>query len=134
MNFLSPLKVCTFSEMTIQIMLDGKPAKSAEVVRVVKWKKESVDTFIADDEGRVALPAILEISPAKFFPVEFVATQLITVKYDGNEYEVWNYAKRKPEKNFELGGEPFFLKCELSKEAELYEDFGSIVVTQCTWK
>ncbi|MCX2795567.1 hypothetical protein OQJ68_00600 [Microbulbifer thermotolerans] len=134
MTFLNPLKACTFSEMNIQITLDGEPAKGAEVIRLVKWKKEKIDNFTADEEGRVELPAMFESSTTNLLPMEFVATQLITVKYKGKEYEIWNYAKRKPEKNFELEGKPFSLKCELSKEDELHEVFSSLLVTQCTWE
>ncbi|MCA0900318.1 MULTISPECIES: DUF4198 domain-containing protein [Microbulbifer] len=132
MSNLNPLKACTFSEMQISLFFDGKPATGAKITRTIEWRKEHVDEFTADGNGQVTLPAEFENYYLKFFPMEFVSAQFLTVQYEGKEYEIWNYAKRKTELNSEMDGEPLKLSCELTSESITTRAFGSILGTRCT--
>ncbi|WP_237567767.1 DUF6795 domain-containing protein [Microbulbifer hydrolyticus] len=134
MSKMNPLKACTFSEMEISILFKGEPAKGATITRTIEWKKEHTDQFTADDNGRVTLPAEFENHLLKAFPMEFVAAQYVTVQYEGEEYEIWNYAKRDAEFNSEMQGSPLRLTCELTDESKTQRAFGSILGTRCTWQ
>lgn len=133
MSSLNPFKACTFSEMKLQLTLDGKPADGAKVIRTVNWKEEIVDTFKADESGTVQLPAMHESSITQVLPVEFVASQVINVQYKDKDYKIWVYAKRNPAENFEMSGEPLEMSCELSDEPKTERAFDSIVKTSCKW-
>ncbi|WP_346840224.1 DUF6795 domain-containing protein [Microbulbifer sp. SAOS-129_SWC] len=133
MAFLNPFKACTFSEMQLKLTANGEPAAGAKVIRSVNWKEEIVDTFTADDSGRVELPATHESSITQVMPVEFVSSQVINVEYDGKNYKIWVYAKRDPGENSEQNGKPFELACELSDEPKIQRVFDSILKTSCTF-
>lgn len=133
MSSLNPLKACTFSEMEISLTLDGEPAGGATVIRTVNWRNEKTDTFTADDAGQVVLPAMYESSITQVLPIEFVSAQTIVVRHNEQEYKIWIYAKRKPEKNFEFDGQPIKLTCELSENPVTERAFGSVVKTACKW-
>ncbi|MFS1525020.1 DUF6795 domain-containing protein [Microbulbifer sp. 2304DJ12-6] len=131
MTFSNPLKACTFSEMNLSITLNGKPAAGAKVIRLVDWKTESVDTFMADDSGKVQLPAKFESSITQVLPVEFVSSQVINVQYMDQTYKIWVYAKRNPKENSELAGKSFSLTCELLDDPKTERAFNSLLKTSC---
>ncbi|MCW8128693.1 DUF6795 domain-containing protein, partial [Microbulbifer halophilus] len=133
MSSLNPFKACTFSEMKLRLTLDGKPADGAKVTRTVNWKEEVVDTFKADENGTVQLPAMYESSVTQVLPVEFVSSQVISVQYQEKDYKIWVYAKRDPAENFEMSGSPLELDCELSDDPKTERAFDSIVKTSCQW-
>lgn len=133
MSSFNPLKACIFSDMHINLTLDGKPASGAKVVRTVNWKNEITDTFTADEAGQVDLPAMYQSSITQALPVEFVSAQVIKVQYEDEEYKIWVYAKRDPAENVEFDGRPIQLTCELSEEPTTSRAFGSVVKTACKW-
>lgn len=134
MSFLNPLKACTFSEMKIQLTLNGEPAAGAKIIRTINWKEEITDTYFTDDSGFIELPAAYGSSFTQVLPVEFVSSQTIHVEYKDRDYKIWIYAKRNPGENSELKGEPFDLSCELLDEPKTERAFNSILKTSCKFK
>lgn len=134
MSKMNPLKACTFSEMEISLLFKGKPASGAKITRKIEWKEERTDQFTTDDNGRATLPAEFENHLLKAFPMEFVSAQHLTVQFDGEEYEIWNYAKRDADLNSEMHGAPLQLTCELTSESKTQRAFGSVLGTRCTWQ
>lgn len=69
----------------------------------------------------------------KYLPQEFVASQELSVHYQGKYYRIWGSIKRNPLENTEARGKPLVVTCELSAEER------SIVVnrvpihTLCVW-
>ncbi|WP_299005090.1 DUF6795 domain-containing protein [uncultured Shewanella sp.] len=96
--------------------MNGQAASGAIITRSIQWRKEWLDTFIADEVGMVYLPAKVSYSLTQVLPVEFLSAQKITVEYQGRSYKVWVYAKRDPVENSELKGKVLQLRCELSDE------------------
>lgn len=134
MSKMNPLKACTFSEMEISILFKGEPASGAKITRTIEWKEERTDQFTTDDNGRATLPAEFENHLLKAFPMEFVSAQHLTVQFEGEEYEIWNYAKRDADLNSEMHGAPLQLTCELTSESKTQRAFGSVLGTRCTWQ
>lgn len=133
MSFFNAGKACTFSEMSLALTYQGKPASGARVIRTVEWQKQHVDEFRADDMGKVVLPELNERSLTQLLPVEFVVAQAIHVHYQGQVFEIWINSKRKPEQNSELGGQPVKLRCELTDEPEVNREFDALMLTSCQW-
>jgi len=134
MNIFNPFKACTFSQMQLTLTHNNQPASSAEVIRSVNWKNEKVDTFTTDEDGYVELPAMYQSSITQILPIEFIVAHVITVRYEGQEYKVWVYAKRDSRENNEFNGEPIKLRCELTHEPTTKRAFRSMVKTACTWE
>ncbi|MDF1642537.1 DUF6795 domain-containing protein, partial [Thalassolituus oleivorans] len=80
------------------------------------------------------LPAVFDQSfLGKFLPGEFVAPQQIFVKYEGEEYKIWEGVKRTKEENAEARGQALVVLCELSSEHEPIIINGGFYFTQCDW-
>ncbi|WOX04012.1 DUF6795 domain-containing protein [Microbulbifer pacificus] len=127
-------KAYTFSEMRLEITCQGVPAVGAVVKRRIRWQKELTDEFTADSSGVVVLPQVRERSIMQFTPSEFVASQVLVVQFSNQEFKIWINAKRRPQNNSELDGNPMTMKCELSDEQRLVTDFRNSFLTNCTWK
>ncbi len=134
MSIMNAGKSCVFSSVDVVVTRSGVPVSGAEVVRTSEWQKEQVETTTTDDRGHFTFPALYHASVSKFVPFsEFVASQSIVVKVDGEEYEIWANGKRDPKENSEFGGQPIQLTCELSEDVRLVEDFDTLLVTNCRW-
>ncbi len=126
--------VCVFSAMEGTITFQGKPAVGAKIVRIVRWKddKGESDTTVTNDIGHFSLPVMNRVL-RRLFPVEFVAHQSIFVHYQGQEYHIWEMAKRDQREFGELGGKPVNFKCEITDEIVPVEVKRGLLVTSCTW-
>ncbi|QIL90755.1 hypothetical protein GNX18_14010 [Microbulbifer sp. SH-1] len=124
-------KAYTFSEMRLEITYQGKPAAGAIVKRRIKWQRERLDEFFTDSNGVVVLPQVRERSITQFFPSQFISSQLISVNFRNQNFEVWSYVKIQPDKNSEMGGYPLNLECELTRESKLDEEFDTLMITNC---
>ncbi|EPC03977.1 hypothetical protein L861_01355 [Litchfieldella anticariensis FP35 = DSM 16096] len=133
MSFFDVGKAYVFSPTRITITLNKEPLKNAKVIRRWNWNDEGEDHAFTNDDGVIELPEVRRRGITQFIPAEFVATQQIVVVIDGKEERVWLYSKREPGENAELGGKPLVLNCELSNEEKMYRDFGSPLLTKCTW-
>ena len=133
MSFFDAGKACVFSEVNLSITDKGKPASVAKVWRRKKKKKEVIDEFDTDMEGRLKLPAVYQRSITQLLPIEFVVSQVFKIVFDGQEFEVWINSKRDSAVNSELGGIPLNLTCELTDEAILHEEFDTLLLTSCQW-
>lgn len=133
MSIFDAGKACVFSETKLELTYNGKPAIGANIWRRISWQKEVVDQFQADSEGKIELPAVYQRSITQLLPVEFVVSQVFKVNYEGQDFEIWINSKRDPADNSELGGAQLNLTCELTDEAELHEEFDTLLLTSCKW-
>lgn len=127
-------RVCTFSSMKAKVTLNGEPVIGAKVTRLTDWKKPSKDTTITDEHGYFELPALFERSIGQtVLPIQFAVSQVVTIDFKENSYEIWVTTKMKTEENSELGGIPLDLTCELSNKMKTHRVSGPILGTVCTW-
>jgi len=137
LSLFGPKKVCLFSAISGVITLNGEPTKGAHVKRMVEKFYSSghnTDETMTDDNGYFELPAVFDQSfLGKFLPGEFVAPQQIFVKYEGEEYKIWEGVKRTKEENAEARGQALVVLCELSSEHEPIIINGGFYFTQCDW-
>ena len=126
-------KVCLFSGMSGVIKLDGKPAANARLVRTVHLNKDLVDETTTDENGYFEFDAKFTRTLTSFLPMEFVASQVIWVHYQGKEYKIWSGVKREPEENVESRGKPLIVECELNAETNVKIINDSSVISSCTW-
>lgn len=126
-------KAVVFSEVTGQILSNGKPVKGAEVIRRVEYKELYSDSTTTDTNGYFKLPAIEQNRGFTLFPSEFVVAQTIHVKTQQDEHQIWSNTKRAKQANSELGGKPLNLICDLQDGLKVFKEFGSILRTNCRW-
>jgi hypothetical protein len=107
-------KVCLFSAISGTITLNGKPAVNAKLVRTGDRDGARTDEATTDEKGYFQFPAMFERTITKFLPQEFVASQKITVNYNGQQYQIWSSIKRNPNENVESRGKPLIVSCELN--------------------
>lgn len=133
MSIFDAGKVCVFSEVNLELTHNGEPASGAKVWRRISWQKEIVEEFEVGSDGELHLPAVYQTSVTKFLPMEFVVSQVFEVTYNEQKFEIWINSKRSPEENSELGGAKLNLACELTDDAELHEEFDTLLLTSCRW-
>ncbi|WP_444993957.1 DUF6795 domain-containing protein [Aliikangiella sp. IMCC44359] len=133
MSILDAGKVCLFSKISGVVMLDGKPAVNAKVVRTVNLSKDITDQTTTDDKGYFEMPAVYTRTIGKYLPQEFVASQLIEVSYQEKKYEIWSSVKRSPEENTESRGKPLNVECELNSERGLIMIDRVGIFSRCKW-
>lgn len=127
-------RVCTFSSIKAKVTLNGEPVVGAKVTRLTDWKKPSTDTTITDENGYFELPALFERSIGQtVLPIQFAVSQVVTIDFKENSYEIWVTTKMKTEENSELDGIALDLTCELSNKMKTYRVSGPILGTVCTW-
>ncbi|TVZ41654.1 hypothetical protein P886_1002 [Alteromonadaceae bacterium 2753L.S.0a.02] len=131
MSIFSGTKSCVFSGVKAQLFYNGKPVANAKVIRQWEWHKENSDETITDENGYFMLPEVYESSASRLFPSEFVVGQQLSVSVNDEEIIFWSNSKRDPDVNAEFGGAAFTVKCELTEEERLVEDYGSLMVTKC---
>lgn len=134
MSLLDVGKTCVFSHVKARLTRNGKPLQKVKVIRRWEWNDLKEDSTTTDDDGNFEFPAVFERSVTRLLPVELVIAQGLYVNVDGKETQFWSNSKREPEENAEFRGKPISLMCELTNEMKIYEDFGSIMRTLCTWR
>lgn len=127
-------KVCVFSEVKAQLLLDGKPVSGATVTRIWNWDKRASDSTVTDVNGNFSFPAVHQRSVKPLLPLEITITQQLSTTLDGKDFILWRGAKRDGEEQSELDGAPFNLTCELTNEERLIDNFRSPILTLCTIK
>lgn len=135
MGMFDFLNVCLFSEVNGAITLDGKPVAGAEVVRTaILNDKTYTDTVTTDAQGRYHFDARFTKSMNSILPVEPFIPQLVTIRFNNQEYPGWKMNKR----NYDVNGEidqPLNLSCELSEQPDVKEQkIGPNVFGLCKWK
>lgn len=126
-------KVCLFSKVSGVILLDGKPAANALVVRRANLTKELKDETRTDENGYFEMPAVFTRTVTKFLPQEFAPKQNIDVTYNGIDYSIWSAVKSGPEENTESKGKPLEVTCELNSENTTIVVNGAFIYSRCTW-
>ena len=124
-------KTCVFSAVKARITKNGKPLKNIPVLRRWEWNKKREDKTLTDKDGIFTFPAVFEHSVSRLLPIELVVSQGIYAVIDNKEVRLWTNSKRNPEENSEYGGKKIDLSCEITEEAKLIEDYGSLMVTMC---
>lgn len=127
-------KVCVFSHVKAKLTKGGEPLANAKVIRRWEWQELREESTTTNNEGEFEFPAIFERSITRFFPSELIIGQALYVIVEGEEQKFWSHAKRQPEENSEFKGKPISLICELTNESKLHEEFGSAMLTLCTWE
>lgn len=127
-------KVCVFSEVKAQLLLDGKPVSGATVTRIWNWDKRASDSTVTDVNGNFSFPAVHQRSIKPLLPLEITITQQLSTTLDGKDFILWRGAKRDGEEQSELDGAPFSLTCELTNEERLIDNYSSPILTLCTIK
>jgi len=127
-------KVCVFSEVKAQLLLDGEPVSGATVTRIWNWDKRESDSTVTDINGNFSFPAVHRRSVKPLLPLEITITQQLSTTLDGEDFILWRGAKRDGEEQSELDGAPFNLTCELTSEERLIDDYRSPILTLCTIK
>lgn len=129
------LVIC--SEMQGKLTYKGKPAAGAKMVRWFAWKDHEgeSETFFADEYGNFLLPEKREVVKKGFFHFlfQFVGKQLVTVTYQGADYEIWYTSKFEPVQYTEYGGVPTNLRCELTDEQEVFRTDHILGGASCKW-
>lgn len=134
MSVFSMGKICAFSEIRAVVTKNGEPVSGLKIIREIEWKKTQTEETTTNEKGEFHFPALYVKSMSKFLPSEIVIPQALIVEIDGKESEIWINTKRDAEENSELGGEPLSLTCELTESRQIYNDFGSLLSTNCKWK
>lgn len=129
------LVIC--SEMQGKLTFQGKPASGAKLVRWSAWKDQEgeSETFFADEHGHFLLPEkrdLMKKGPLHFL-AQFVAKQLVTVTYQGVDYEIWYSNKFKSVQNAEYGGVPTNFRCELTDDTEHKRTEHTNLTVSCKW-
>ena len=125
------------SEMQGKLTFQGKPAAGAKIVRWSAWKDHDgeSETFYADEHGHFLLPEKRDIhkkGPLDFL-AQFVGKQLVTVTYQGMDYEIWYSNKFEPNRDSEYGGAPSEFFCELTDEVVHIRKDHANLTTSCKW-
>lgn len=126
-------KVCLFSKISGVILIDGKPAANALVVRRANLTKELKDETTTDENGYFEMPAVFTRTVTKYLPQEFAPKQNIDVSYQGNDYSIWSAVKSGPEENTESKGKELKVTCELNSENTTIVVNGAFIYSRCTW-
>jgi len=134
MSSLFGTEVVLFSPMEGIITYEGKPAANAKIERLLIWKGDEgeTDTFYTSDNGEFRLP----IKKAKVrIPTfaEFRIAQEIYVFHKGEKIPIWAKSKSDINEYGELSGKPINLRCELTDELVVLENFNGLFGTSCKW-
>lgn len=134
MSLLRAESVCIFSSMQGKLTFNGEPASGAKITRKVTWKgkKEETDSTSAGDNGEFTFE-VMNRELKRFFPAEFVAYQKIIVDYQGEQYLIWEMAKRETSEFGELGGKLVNFRCELTNEPDGADVPRGLLLTSCKW-
>ncbi len=134
MSSLFGTEVVLFSPMEGVITYKGKPAANAKITRLVIWKGDEgeTDTFYTSDNGEFMLPEKKAKVRIPAF-AEFRIAQEIYVFYKDEKIPIWAKSKIDINKYGELDGKPVNLRCELTDELVVLENFNGLFGTSCKW-
>lgn len=129
-----PEEVVISSPFAGHIMLNGKPAVGAKVVRHLAWRDEKGEDEITevDESGYFAFPIKTDLVTVSKITT-FVINQQLRVEYQGQEYLIWTMGKGSKNLYGELGGKPQNFVCELSDDLERVEVDDGLLGTSCKW-
>ncbi|MEM9061385.1 MAG: carboxypeptidase-like regulatory domain-containing protein [Pseudomonadota bacterium] len=110
-----------FSEMNGRLVTtDGAPVSGASIKRTWKWawdESEGEDITTTDDDGRFSFDKVTARSfSAGILPHEPSVFQEISTPGDEGPVILWYARKSSYDDMSELGGRPFRVVCQLSKE------------------
>lgn len=134
MSMLFGKEVVLSSPLEGTLTFDGKPAANAEIIRILKWKDDvgETESYFANEQGHFSLP--LKKAKVRIPPLaEFVISQTILVRHEGQEIQIWGRTKRGTEIYNELGGRPVNFRCELTDEIEFIDVSDGLFGTSCKW-
>ena len=127
-------KICAFSELSGQVLLNEKPVSGVEIIRSFQIdSKKKEDSTTTDAQGYFSFPAAYTSSVNKFLPVEPGIKQRIVIHHQGQEYLAWQTTKRNYDENGELK-KPIKLRCELTEEIDYREEDGQVIQGLCVWE
>lgn len=134
MSLFKGSEVCVFSAMEGKITLQGKPVDGARIVRKVAWKDQTGETeeTTTNSNGEFEF-SMMNRSLRQLLTAQFVATQDITVYYEGKEYTIWTMGKMDKSEYGELGGKPENFRCELTDDLVRVEVPAGLLGTSCKW-
>ncbi|MCW8127632.1 DUF6795 domain-containing protein [Microbulbifer halophilus] len=133
MSIFSAKETILFSPVDGIITYKNEPAGKAIVHRQVKYNDEVYeDSAETTDDGHFSFEPIAK-KERYIVRNSFVAHQKIFVEYDGNQFLIWETAKREEEKNSELEGKNLSFKCELTDENRFVHLMLNSIETKCTW-
>lgn len=118
-----------FSPVSGTIVKDGKPCIGATLEQRVRspYGEDKSIRATTDADGKFSFEEITESKGLfSFLPSEFVASQQITIVYDGDEYLGWAHSKRSDKRFSESDGKPFTLQCDLGKPPEEADKYSGI--------
>ena len=119
-------KMVIFSAIKGRVLLNGKPAVGAVLVREFNWgwkDENGTDRTTTDASGAFSLPVIERSSLlGSILPHEPLVRQVITVKYDGKDYDAWAFYKHNYRENGENEGKPIDVTCRLEAERKRHGD------------
>lgn len=123
-----------FSPLQGKLTFEDKPASGAKINLWIKWKDSEGETFsyIADEDGMFSIPTHTATYRQRAI-AQLVITQIITVEYRNNAFEVWNLSKMDPGIFKELGGKPTNVVCELTSELTVVGGNGLLGGVACKW-
>ena len=124
-----------FSPMEGKLTYQGKPAANAKIKLWIAWKDREGETesYYADDQGHFTIPQIT--ATYRHNPlVQLVVTQRLTVFFEDQEVDIWEFSKMERTPFTELGGKPVNLICELTNDDKTVEGNRSLGGTRCTWE
>jgi len=128
-------KICLFSEVNGQVLLNGKPLANTIVKQQYIWGQKPVERMVKTDaEGNFKFDAVFVRSLAKYMPVEAVIQQEIIIENNKEEYKGWSSVKRNFDENGELAGREINILCELTNEFRSEEIGLNLIQGICRWK
>ena len=137
MSFLfggEKVEAVLFSPLEGKITYESKPASGAVLKLWIAWKDQDGETknFNTDENGNFSIP--IQTIEYRSSPLAQISiAQIITVEYNGSEYEIWKAGKSSTNLYAELGGRPENLVCELTKEEMDTHLDNSLLETLCVW-
>ena len=133
----NPFKLCMASAISGTLTYQGKPLANAQIIRkVTKPYRESFKTYTyqTDENGQFSVPVVYMYSfLGQFLPMEFVASDRLSVMYEGKLFEFWHAVRRQPNENVEARGKPVNLLCSVDQEVSRIEINSNLVQSYCTW-
>jgi len=113
-------KMVLWSAMKGRVLLNGKPAAGAVLVRNYSWhwKNEKGSDRTTTNAGGEFSFLVIEGSLllGGLLPYEPVIEQDMVIEYQGKSYDAWAYFKHDYKHNDENGGKPIDVTCRLDAE------------------
>lgn len=113
-------KMVLWSAMKGRVVMNGKPAAGAVLVRNYFWhwaNEKGTDRTVADATGAFTFPAIEGQSLlGGLLPHQPVIEQDMVIEYQGKSYDAWSFMKGSYKADMENNGHPISVTCRLDAE------------------